>query len=184
MSEIDASRRIRRRVFAQAHEPRFVHYAGFVSRLLAILIDLLIIGAIWVLGGMAFSFIRRTSGVDELLALVGGALSWLVTFDQALLGIVVELSSLLLLSQIYFTFFYSFGGATVGKALLGLRVVRRDGRPLRAPQAALRSLAYALSTLLLYSGFLYVLVDDRRRGLHDVVSGTAVVHSWQADKDA
>jgi uncharacterized RDD family membrane protein YckC len=83
------------------------------------------------------------------------------------------------LSQIYFTFFYSFGGATVGKALLGLRVVRRDGRPLRVPQAVWRTLAYGLSTLLLYVGFLYVLVDDRRRGLHDIVSGTVVVHSWK-----
>jgi uncharacterized RDD family membrane protein YckC len=179
MSEIDASKQIRRRIFAQVHEPRFVRYAGFVSRLLAMLIDLLIIGAIWVLGGMAFSFIRRTSGVDELLTLLGGVLSWMVTFDQGLLSIVLELSSLLLLNHLYFTFFYTFGGATVGKALLGLRVVRRDGRPLRAPQAALRSLAYGVSTLLLYAGFLYILVDDRRRGLHDIVSGTVVVHSWE-----
>jgi uncharacterized RDD family membrane protein YckC len=179
MSDIDGLGRIRRRIFAQAHEPRFVRYAGFLSRLLAMVIDLLIIGTTWVLGGLAFSFIRRTSGVDELLALLGGALNWLVTFDQALVGIVVEVSSLLLLSQIYFTFFYSFGGATVGKALLGLRVVRRDGRPLRVPQAVWRTLAYGLSTLLLYVGFLYVLVDDRRRGLHDIVSGTVVVHSWK-----
>lgn len=181
MADIETARRIRRRIFAQAHEARFVQYAGFVSRLLAMLVDLLIISAIWIFGGIALSFIRRTSGVDELLALLGGILGWVAVFEQTLLGVVLEISSLLLLSQLYFTFFYSFGGATIGKALLGLRVVRRDGRPLRAPQAALRSLAYSVSTFLLYMGFLYVLIDDRRRGFHDILSGTVVVQDRSPD---
>lgn len=183
MSTAEAATRVRRRIFAQTHEARFVLYAGFVSRLLAMLIDLAAIGTIWVLSGVTLSFLRRTSGVDQLLALLGGMLGWVALFDQALVSIVLELSSLLLLSFLYFTFFYSFGGATPGKAALGLRVVRSDGRPLKAPQAALRSLAYSVSSLVLYAGFLTVLIDDRRRGLHDMLSGTVVVQSWRAGAD-
>lgn len=160
-------------------EPRFVGYAGFLSRALAMSIDLIIIAVIWIGSGIALDFLRRTTGVAELLNLIGGALSWIATLNQAVFSIVFELSSLLVLSQIYFTFFFSVGGASIGKLALGLRVVRSDGRPLGVVQAALRSVAYAASSLLLYFGFLMVLSDDQRRALHDRIAGTVVVYAWR-----
>jgi uncharacterized RDD family membrane protein YckC len=172
-----------RRVFAEERVPRFVGYAGFVSRTMAMLIDLVLLSAIWVFGGIALDFLRRTTGIDALLSLLGGMLSWIAVLDRVALDIFFELSSLLLLNFLYFTFFYSFGGVSIGKYLLGLRVVRSDGRPLRVPQAALRTLFYAPSTLLLYAGFLNVLFDDRRRGWHDILAGTVVVHSWREYPD-
>ncbi|MFQ3662419.1 MAG: RDD family protein [Chloroflexaceae bacterium] len=75
--------------------------------------------------------------------------------------------------------FIRIGGATIGKYLPGLRVLRADGRPLRTGRAALRALAYALSSLPIYIGFLNILIDDRRRGWHDLVTGTVVVYYWR-----
>lgn len=46
-------------------------------------------------------------------------------------------------------------------------------------RAALRTLAYLASMLPVYVGFLNILVDDRRRGWHDLLAGTVVVHSWR-----
>jgi uncharacterized RDD family membrane protein YckC len=170
-------------VMVEAEGPRFVGYAGFITRLMAMVVDLLIIFVIWIFSGIALNFIIQTSGISELSKLIEELFTWIMPLRQTIFGIVVELTSWLGLSQIYFTFFYSFGGASIGKHLMGLRVVRTDGRPLKPARAALRTLAYALSTAVLYAGFLNVLVDDRRRAWHDLLTGTVVVHSWRAYPD-
>jgi uncharacterized RDD family membrane protein YckC len=38
-----------------------------------------------------------------------------------------------------------------------------------------------LCILPLFAGFLPALVDDRRRGLHDMIAGTVVVHALATD---
>jgi uncharacterized RDD family membrane protein YckC len=166
-------------LMVEAEGPRFVGYAGFITRLMAMVVDLLIIFVIWIFGGIALNFFVQTSGISELSKLLDELTVWIIPIRQTIFGILVELTSLLGLSQIYFTFFYSFGGASIGKHLMGLRVVRADGRPLKPARAALRTLAYALSTAVLYAGFFNVLLDDRRRAWHDLLTGTVVVHSWR-----
>jgi uncharacterized RDD family membrane protein YckC len=168
------------RAIVEAEGPRFVGYAGFITRLMAMVIDVLLIFLIWIFSGIALNFFAQTSGISELSKLLEELFTWIMPLRQTVLSILVELTSLLGLGQIYFTFFYSFGGASIGKHLMGLRVVRADGRPLKPARAALRTLAYALSTAVLYAGFLNILVDDRRRAWHDLLTGTVVVHSWRA----
>jgi uncharacterized RDD family membrane protein YckC len=80
----------------------------------------------------------------------------------------------------YFVFFWSASGQTPGNRLLGLRVAhRRTGRPLRARRALLRVLAVPLSALPLCAGFLLILIEPRRRALHDVLTGTVVVYEGE-----
>ena len=52
----------------------------------------------------------------------------------------------------------------------------------RSPAAgrSLRTLAFPLSFLFLGLGFTGILLGDRRRALHDVIAGTAVIYSWDA----
>ena len=69
---------------------------------------------------------------------------------------------------------------TLGQALLGLRVLRTDGRPLTLGPAVRRVLGYYVSFLALFIGFLWVLVDDRRQGWHDKIADTVVVYDWEA----
>ena len=71
-------------------------------------------------------------------------------------------------------------GKTFGMAVFGVRVVQPDGTDASWRQAIVRTLALPLSFLLLGLGFLGILVGDRRRALHDVIAGTAVVYSWDA----
>ncbi len=158
---------------------RFVGYAGFVTRTMAMVIDLAIIFVLWVVGGMTLEFFRRTSGIDELLRLLFGALDWRNPGQGLARNLLVSLLTLQFFSFLYFTFFIRIGGATIGKYLLGLRVLRTNGRPLRTGRAALRALAYTLSSLPLYFGFLNILIDDRRRGWHDLITGTVVVYYWR-----
>ena len=42
------------------------------------------------------------------------------------------------------------------------------------------TLAFPLSFLFLGLGFAGILLGDRRRALHDVIAGTAVIYSWDA----
>ena len=60
--------------------------------------------------------------------------------------------------------------------MFGLFVVRDvDGGPISGGQALLRLVGYWVSGLVFYLGFIWVFVDKRRRGWHDLIAGTVVV---------
>ena len=70
-------------------------------------------------------------------------------------------------------------GKTPGKALLGLRVVTREGTVvLTGRQALVRTITYPLSFALLGIGLLGVVFDRERRAWHDRFAGSAVVYDW------
>jgi uncharacterized RDD family membrane protein YckC len=66
--------------------------------------------------------------------------------------------------------------ATPGKLILGLQVVRTDGRPFTWGAGIGRFFAYFLSSLTLYIGFLMAAWDEEKRALHDRICDTRVVH--------
>ena len=72
----------------------------------------------------------------------------------------------------------AIAGRTPAMALLGLRVVARDGRPLTTSRAFVRTLVLPVSALLLGTGFLGLLFGRERRGLHDAAAGSTVVYDW------
>jgi uncharacterized RDD family membrane protein YckC len=72
---------------------------------------------------------------------------------------------------------WRWGGQTLGKRLLRLRVVDEQGLPLRLPQLVLRNLLRAVDALpLLYLlGGLCVVLSPRLQRLGDLAAGTLVV---------
>ncbi|OGR89866.1 MAG: hypothetical protein A3J74_03550 [Elusimicrobia bacterium RIFCSPHIGHO2_02_FULL_57_9] len=68
-------------------------------------------------------------------------------------------------------------GATVGKRLMSIRVVGRDGRPLGLGRSLLRALGYGLSTPLFNFGFILALFHPESLALHDILAGSLVVES-------
>ena len=81
---------------------------------------------------------------------------------------------------LYFAYSWAAGGRTAGMALFGVRVVRDDGGDASGRRAVVRTLALPLSFLFLGLGFADIVLGDRRRALHDVIAGTAVIYSWDA----
>jgi uncharacterized RDD family membrane protein YckC len=76
----------------------------------------------------------------------------------------------------YFAVFWSTTGQTPGNRLMHIQVRRDDdGAVLSLRRSLLRFGALLLAALPLLAGFLPILVDDRRRGLHDMLAGTVVV---------
>jgi uncharacterized RDD family membrane protein YckC len=75
----------------------------------------------------------------------------------------------------YFTYFTAHGDRTLGKALLGIRVVkRRDGGDIGIIRSLLRTLFYWVSAFPFFMGFFIAFVL-RGRTLHDLLAGTMVI---------
>jgi hypothetical protein len=76
----------------------------------------------------------------------------------------------------YETIFSCGGRVTIGKALVGISVVKSDESGyLSFSRAFLRSLGYYISAVLLGCGFLWALFDTRHRSLHDLIGGSVVI---------
>jgi uncharacterized RDD family membrane protein YckC len=140
-------------------------YAGFVTRLAAFAIDV---------------FTALT-----LFALAARVVEYIVS---ALLGRPVQLSDAPVVAGVLLAAWWLFycayplaqSGRTLGMTVVGLRVVRVDGRDVDAAHAVLRVLVFPLSFLLLGLGFLFILLRRDRRAFHDLIAGSAVVYAWDA----
>ena len=140
-------------------------YAGFASRFVAFVLDE---GTITGLFALVLASVSFAASV-----LTGNSIHWNrsdLWLSLAFVG----------WQFIYFAYSWAASGKTFGMAVFGVRVVRPDGTDATWRQAVVRTLALPLSFLLLGLGFLGILVGDKRRALHDVIAGTAVVYSWDA----
>jgi uncharacterized RDD family membrane protein YckC len=68
-------------------------------------------------------------------------------------------------------------GRTLGKMLVGVRVIGASGGPIGYPRALARYLAWLLSALPLLLGFVLAAARPDRRALHDLIAGTRVVRA-------
>ena len=66
-------------------------------------------------------------------------------------------------------------GTTVGGIICQLRIVRRDGAPLRFVDALVRGLSAIFSLAVLAIGALWIVRDPERQAWHDRIAGTYVV---------
>lgn len=141
--------------------PRAFHYAGFWIRFVAYLIDALIVGfasvavQVILIGGLGS---RSTSLGSGAIALVGVAY---------IVGVAIAVT--------YEGMFVYKLGATPGKMVLGLQVVRPDGGPVSLGRAIGRYFAKLLSGIILLIGFIMAGFDREKRGLHDMLVDTRVI---------
>lgn len=118
--------------------------------------------AIDVLPGLA---VAATVALTALTVPPGSAWRWLCA---CLLGLTILLLAVnrLLLPTIT--------GWSLGRALTGIRVVRRDGSAIGPWRLLVRDLAHLVDTLSLFVGWLWPLWDSRRRTFADLLLRTEV----------
>lgn len=80
-----------------------------------------------------------------------------------------------LLNVLYFTYFHGTTGQTIGKKILGLKVVQSTGEPMTPGIAFLRWVGYIISGLILYLGYIWIAFDGKKQGWHDKIAGTCVI---------
>ena len=146
-------------------------FAGHGGRLVAYILDsiliyILLFGPLLVLiavGNAIGSDVSRPRAADP------DAFSVLALVVVVVLGIVLVFG--------YFPFFWARSGQTPGMKPFGLVVVRdADGGPLRGRTAILRLIGMYVASAVFYLGFIWIFIDKRRRGWHDLIAGTVVVH--------
>ena len=146
-------------------------FAGHGGRLVAYILDcvliyVLLFGPLLVLFGIASAI-----GVDFGRPRAGDPDAFTVF---ALIAIVI-LGLVLVFG--YFPFFWARGGQTPGMKPFGLVVVRdRDGTKLSAGTAILRLVGLYIASSVFYLGLIWIFIDKRHRGWHDLIAGTVVVH--------
>ncbi|MFN2136803.1 MAG: RDD family protein [Candidatus Promineifilaceae bacterium] len=159
-------------------------YAGFASRFSALMIDLLLVLAVSVIVGFTISLILQFFRLDNALSNLLDNLSQHSDFLGQLIRGLTALGSFSFFFFIYYvTFHTAAAGMTIGKALMGVRVVRMNGQPLILTRCIRRYFAFILAALPFFLGLLWVLVDDRRQGWHDKLSDTCVIYDWPARED-
>ena len=132
-----------------------LRYASILDRFLARLIDAgVIVAAIIV--GVVLGFLFSRMGV---IGTVLGCVTWL-----ALLAGIIG----------YEIYFLGRDGATIGKKMRNLRVVRSDGSDLDTKQAFIRVLA---STFLGIGAIMVFFDEAERKALHDMLADTRVVQA-------
>ena len=88
---------------------------------------------------------------------------------------VVSLVSFLV-PAIYTVGFWASGGATPGKMVFRMRIVRsQDGGPISRGQAIGRFFGYFVSGLIFALGFVWIAFDGRKQGWHDKLASTVFI---------
>ena len=80
-----------------------------------------------------------------------------------------------LVALAYFAGMWAWKGTTVGGVVLNLKVVRLDDKPVTFTVALVRGLASALSVIVLFLGFLWMIWDQEKQTWHDKIAGTVVI---------
>lgn len=135
--------------------------AGIVTRLAAAVLDTLVVGLVLLGGYLALA------GLLLMLDPRG--------YQLPRAGLLLSLTSAFLVTFVYLAATWAVSGRTYGDLVMGLRVQRRDGRPLGLATALARSAA----CVVLPVGLLWVAVSRRNCSLQDLLLLTRVVYDWQ-----
>jgi uncharacterized RDD family membrane protein YckC len=145
-------------------------YAGFWIRLLAAIIDGFILGIVgsvvsFIFGGIMGTTLLTQTG-EPSQANLGTAFGLFGAMNVVLLSINIA----------YYVVLTGTYGATLGKMVLGLRVVDTNGQKISYGKAALREIVGKwISSVVLGLGYLWVAFDEKKQGWHDKIAGTYVV---------
>jgi uncharacterized RDD family membrane protein YckC len=101
-------------------------------------------------------------------------------FEMPQIGAVFSAAAYPFVAIVYLTFFWSATGRSIGKHLLGLRVVRDNGASVGVPRAAQRSL---ICVFFGVPSLGWAAVSRRNAGIHDLVVRTSVVHDWETARE-
>jgi len=146
-------------------------YAGLVSRGIARALDMVLLAL--VIAGTAW-LVRTGFGIDPERCPPDTQWWHLRARMCRYFPYVVPLAGATV-PPLYRLIFFVVTGQTPGMGVMGLRLLREDGRRVRFRQALKRVAAFYVTLGL---GSFLIPVTARRRALHDVLAGTVVVYDW------
>ena len=82
-----------------------------------------------------------------------------------------------MLSLAYEVLLISFKGGTLGKRMLKLKVVNKEGNQLTLQHSLLRSVSKLLGAGTFFIGFAIIELNQQKKSIHDMLSRTFVIIS-------
>ncbi|MAY83425.1 MAG: hypothetical protein CMP59_04755 [Flavobacteriales bacterium] len=142
-------------------EPNY-NYGGFWIRFVAYLIDSIVLYFAFAI--LTFAFTGDLFYQSKIDPTAFGKDYWLLT------------SSNFILSLLYFVGMESSRfQATLGKQVMGLKVINSEGGRLSQANALGRYLGKIVSALILLIGYIMAGFDAKKQALHDKIAGTYVI---------
>ncbi|MBU0898394.1 MAG: RDD family protein [Nanoarchaeota archaeon] len=144
------------------------NYAGVGSRFIALLVDGIILGIIMLLIALPFG---ATSMMFGMMSPTG---------ISNILGIIAMYSTLMIvwfvISLLYFSYFESKSGQTLGKKLVNIKVVTEKGKNLTFGTALIRTILRIVDGQAGYLlGLIIILISDKKQRLGDMAAKSIVV---------
>jgi len=152
-------------------------YAGFWMRLLASIIDGVLLGIVNIiilvpfLGLVGLTAAAHASDVDMDSAGAGLMIALLSTYLVSMLAVAVA-------GWLYFALMESSArGATLGKMALGLRVVDLNGNRIGFGKASGRYFGKIVSSAIFGIGYIMAAFTQQKQALHDIMAGCLVLRN-------
>jgi len=120
-----------------------VRFAGFGIRLLAFLLDSFVLGFVVTLL-LGNQIPQNPTDINSAFA-----------------------SKEMAIEAVWTILFWAWIGATPGKVICHIKVVKANGEKIPWWQAILRYLGYLVNILTLFLGFLWIGLDNKKQGWHD-----------------
>ncbi len=139
--------------------------AGLDSRVLAFLIDLVLISVVALLAYGIGTYSLQNPGIDS------------PGLGRAFTPIYLLL---FFLGSSYFVILNGYSGKTIGKMLMGIRIISEEGGPIGFWQSFVRWIGYYISAIFLFIGFIWSVFDPNFQSWHDKIAGTYVVKEKKA----
>lgn len=131
--------------------------ANLVKRISAVLIDSLLLISIS-LGSLVLSFSLSKNPIETAMLSVSFLIFTAIFYTLAQAYLTAEL------------------GGSIGKLVMGIKVVRGNGRHLTFKRAIFRvTIGQQLASSLLMLGYFWIFRDEKRRGWHDLAAQSEVV---------
>jgi uncharacterized RDD family membrane protein YckC len=143
-----------------------LEFAGFWRRTGAYIIDAIVLGAFFAFLEPLFwpDFGRLFDVSTDFDTTI-----WMTQF-KALANVISTI-----LSGLYFVYFWTWRGQTLGMMVAGIKVIRTDGSCVDVGHGIIRYLGFLVSIIPLFLGFIWIAIDARKQGWHDKFADTYVV---------
>lgn len=144
----------------QNHYDNQVNFAGFFVRLTAYILDCIIVGTLLLAVKIPFKILFPFYDMKILFSYTAADIIFYI------------------LTVMYFILFTYFKGYTPGKRIMNIRVVDEDRKRLSFFQVVYReTVGRFLSGVIIGAGYLMIVIDNKKRSLHDMLSDTRVIYA-------
>ena len=144
-----------------------VHYVGFWARVLALILDFIIIIVLLFLVCFLVYFIIYfiLSFIFPIAEIIALSITYVVS---AVLFIIVF--------PTYEIIMVGKKGATLGKMVIGAKVIKNNGEEMDIESSAFRYVGKIVGGSVSFMGYIMVSFTKKKRGFHDMLVGTYVIY--------